>query len=276
MNHKSLKRLCFLVLLLLPGLLNISPVQAGEPDDTVGSANPAMFWCVNRDNPNVIINLDSDAISSATSDSATLDLEAEVDFQQMKSDCEKAGGRLEPIRLSSIEGFVFEFHPDPNGPGGWTAVRSRDVPVVATGPGFQVEWGSEKDGSYSLDNFGAGPITLNLRLPINAHPINPNITVVSTGLGEIWEIDLGFYRGNTPPKDINELRLPADHSRNTLLDPDTRLEIDESGVVSEMPDVGGVLPLDQPTSIIALAIVVLVILPAAGILKLRRSKRVQD
>jgi hypothetical protein len=52
--------------------------------------------------------------------------------------------------------------------------------------------------------------------------------------------------------------------------------IDESGVVSEMPDVGGILPQDQPISTIALAIVVLVILPAAGILKLRRSKRVQD
>jgi hypothetical protein len=273
MNYKLLRRLCFLVLLLLPGLLNITPIQAGEPDNTVGPANPAMFWCVDRNNSNVIINLDSDAISSATSDSATLDPEAEVDFEQMKRDCEKAGGRLEPIRLTRIEGYVFEFHPDLNGPGGWTAVRSRDVPVVATGPGFQVEWGSEKDGFYYLDNFGAGPITLNLRLPINAHPINPNITVVSTGLGEIWEIDLGFYRGNTPPEDINELRLPADHERNTLLSPDTRVGIDENGAVSEMPEVGGVLPLDQPTSTIALAVVVLIILPAAGMLKLRRRRR---
>jgi hypothetical protein len=263
----------------LLGLLNITPVQAGEPDDTVGQANPAMFWCVDRDNPDTIIDLDSDAIGGGGSTvdvEDDLDLEAEVDFEQMKRDCEKADGRLEPIRLTSIEGYVFEFHPDPNGPGGWTAVRSRDVPVVATGPGFQVEWGSEKDGFYYLDNFGAGPITLNLRLPINAHPINPNITVVSTGLGEIWEIDLGFYRGNTPPKDIDELRLPADHERNTLLTPDTRVGIDESGVVSEMPDVGGVLPLDQPTSTIALAVVVLLILPVAGILKLHRSKRFWD
>ena len=65
MNYKLLRRLCFLVLLLLLGLLNISPVQAGEPDNTIGPANPAMFWCVDRDDPYVIINLDSDVPAAA-------------------------------------------------------------------------------------------------------------------------------------------------------------------------------------------------------------------
>jgi hypothetical protein len=180
---------------------------------------------------------------------------------------------LEYARQTRIEGYVFEFHPDPNSTGGWMAVRSRDVPIFATGPSFEVMAGSEKDGFYHFNNFGAGPITLNLRLPPDAHPINPNITVMSTSFDEAWEVDLGFYRGDIPPEDIEALRLPADHRRGALLPADTLIEMDEkTGLISYMPSVGEVLPPSQSFSILVLAGAILVILPIAGILTLQRKR----
>jgi hypothetical protein len=277
----------FLVLLLLPGLVNVTPVQAGDPDGTIGPPNTNLLVCANLAD-HAVVPLDSDAFDGFSEDTLTFNPDIEVNVEQLKGDCKdaeelfKEAGvdidfEVEFLQQTRIQGYVFEFHPDPNGPGGWTAVRSRDVPVVASGPGFEIVWGSEHDGFYYFDNLGAGPITLNLRLPPDGHPINPNIVVMSRSFKEVWTVELGFYRGPIAPGDPDTLRLPDDYPIGTLIPADTILELDEeTGLISEMPNVGGVLPQDQPISVLALAAVVLVMLPAVGIYKLRRKKRVED
>lgn len=283
MKNKPLGLYFFLVLLLLLGLVNTTAVQAGGPDNTVGPPNTNLLVCADLADHS-IIPLDSDAFDGFSKDALTFNPDIEVNVEQLKEDCKDAEDlsrssgadvhfEVEFVRQTRIEGYVFEFHPDPNGPGGWTAVRSRDVPVVASGPGFEIVWGSEPDGYYYFDHLGAGPITLNLRLPLDAHPINPNIVVMSTSLKQVWTVELGFYRGPISPGNLDALRLPADYPIGTLIPADTILELDEeTGLVSEMPNVGGVLFQDQPISVLALAVVILVILPTAGILKLRRKR----
>jgi len=279
MKNKLRNILFLLAVLLLPELVMIGPVQAGEPDWTVGPGDPNKLICV-EENSHLWIPLNSDAFDYYE----TYNPEATVDPERLKRDCQKAEDAyrnagynahftVEYVRQTRIEGYVFEFHPDPNGPGGWTGVRSRDVPVVASGPGFEIIWGSEKDGLYFFNYLGSGPVTLNLRLPPDAHPINPNITVMTEGLPEVWEVDLAFYRGDYPPPDIDEIILPHDHPRRKLVPPDTIIETDEeTGQIVEMPNVGGVLPLEQPIATITLAALILIILPTAGILTVRRKR----
>ncbi|MBN1994216.1 MAG: hypothetical protein JW953_16080 [Anaerolineae bacterium] len=282
MKSKLLRLSFFLVFLLWPGFFNVAPAQAGDPDDTIGPPNQNHLVCIDK-NSLLIVDLDSDAFEGSET-IGFFDPEIEVDVKQLEKDCEAAEDferlfdpsadfTVDYFRQTRIEGHVFEFHPDPNGPGGWTAVRSRDVPVVASGPGFEIFWGSEKDGFYFFNNLGEGPVTLNLRLPPDAYPINPNITVMSRGFAETWpNIDLGFYRGDVPPDDVEELRLPGDHPISTLIPGDTILDTDEYGNILGMPNVGGALSPDRPAVIIILAAVMLVILPAAGILKIRRNR----
>jgi hypothetical protein len=50
---------------------------------------------------------------------------------------------------------------------------------------------------------------------------------------------------------------------------------DAPGDGAGMPDVGGILPQDKPIVITALAIILSIILPMAGIIKLRQ-KRLED
>lgn len=279
MKNKLRNIFFLLALLLLPGIVLIEPVQAGDPDWTIGPPNPNHLVCV-EENSHLVVDLPSDAIDFV----GAIDPDAEVNIERLERECQEVEDRyrdrgfdyrfkLEYLRQTRLEGYVFEFHPDPNGPGGWTGVRSRDVPVVASGPGFEIFWGSEKDGFYYFDNLGAGPVALNLRLPPDAHPINPNIIVMTDGLPRVWEVDLAFYRGNYPPPNIDEIILPHDHPRRKLIAPDTIAEIDEeTGDIVYLPNVGGVLPLDQPVAIIIMATLVLIILPTAGILTVRHKR----
>jgi hypothetical protein len=268
----------------LLAVVTLTPARAGDPDKTVGGVDPNHYICATADH--LFIDFDSDAFNP----DGTLNPDLEVDLEQLEDDCDRfrdsLGARVEFFRQTRIEGFVFEYHPDPNAPGGWQAVASRDVLVVASGPGFEIFWGSEKDGFYYFDYLGAGPVTLNLRLPPDAHPLNPNITVVTTGFSQKWIIPLGFYRGDTPPDDVEALRLPAGVTSLSLLIPgdtiyeDPFLLVDNTtGRIVEggMPNVGGILPSDQSVSTIVLAVVVLMVLPTAGILKLRqrRSKEIE-
>ena len=96
---------------------------------------------------------------------------------------------------------------------------------------------------------------------------------MSRSFSEIWTVDLGFYRGNYPPPNIEEISLPPQYPRSKLVPADTIIEVDEeTGQIVMMPNVGGVLPLDQPVATIALATLVLIILPTAGILTVRRKR----
>jgi len=264
----------------------VRPVQAGEPDGTIGPPNNNLLVCATGDH--LIFPLDSDAFGGDVDGEAIilmeLDPNKKVDVQRLENDCAEANERLkengldyhlrvEYLRQTRIQGYVFEFHPNPDAPGGWMAVPSRDVPVVASGPGFEIVWGSEKDGQYFFDYLGAGPITLNLRLPPDAHPINPNIVVMSRSFLDTWDVDLGFYRGNYPPPNVEEIVLPPEYPRSKLVPADTIIEVDEeTGQIVMMPNVGGVLPLDPSVATLTLATLILILLPTAGILTVRRKR----
>jgi hypothetical protein len=276
MKNKLRNTLFLLALLLLPEFIFITPVQAGDPDWTIGPPNPNLLECYDKSTGDYI-ELPSDAFDQGGGSIFNPDLN--IDVQRLERECKEYGEArgiktgIRFVQQTRIEGYVFEFHPNPDAPGGWMASRSRDVPVVASGPGFEIVWGSEKDGLYFFDNLGAGPVTLNLRLPPDAHPINPNITVMSTSFVEVWEVDLAFYRGNYPPPNVEDIILTPDHPRGKLVAGDTIIETDEeTGQITYMPNVGGVLPLNQPVAVITLAALVLIILPAAGVLTVRRKR----
>ena len=178
-----------------------------------------------------------------------------------------------PIEKTNIEGKVFEFHPvDPSNPAEseWFAVPSHSVPVFATGIGFQIFWVSEPDGSFYFykTRFGEGPIVLNLKLPEDAHPLNPNILIESTGEDETWTVFLGFYRGDVPPPNIDQLKTP---NGNFLPFANTRFE-GLVGIDSKLilPGVGGELQQETSPFVIIAAALMLIVLPGAGFYTLRR------
>ncbi|MDM8529297.1 hypothetical protein QUF58_13970 [Anaerolineales bacterium HSG24] len=127
--------------------------------------------------------------------------------------CDAADGTIVPIMDTLIEGVVYEFHKAGNGE--WVGVPSRNVPVVLNGITFNISWGTNDDGYYVFQNLGAGPMVLNLRLPPDAHPINPNVALFSSGLESGKENApspftalLGFYRGDERPEDVSQLKTP--------------------------------------------------------------------
>ena len=302
-------------LVLITVYFDTSPVQAGEPTGKVGPLNPTMFRCVEKDDPRVIIKdrlelnpikdiaendpttLESSCVSPYNSDfgfDPTDGGQMKGHLNELEDACEDEGGVLIPIEDTRIEGYVYEFHPDVQNPGQWFPVPSRDVKVTAKGIGFDVFWGSEKDGYYYFPNgFGAGPIIVSMDLPYDAHPINPNVVINSTGLEETWTVFLGFYRGDEEPPDVTQLRTPNGNFLpfTTLEDleilsrcgymelptvaksvlPDLPPPGSTLSPTIQIPDVGGTLPQERPITTIALAIILAIILPAAGILKLRRK-----
>ncbi|RME73676.1 MAG: hypothetical protein D6784_11555, partial [Chloroflexi bacterium] len=158
---------------------------------------------------------------------------------------------------------------------------------------FEVFWGSEPDGYYYFPNgFGAGPIVLNLELPPDAHAINPNVIIHSTGLDETWTVFLGFYRGDTPPPDVTQLKTPGGNflpfptledlellSQCGYMDlPNVAKEVmpvlEPPSTVSptvNMPNVGGILVQPLSPGVLAMAVVLAVALPAVGLWTLRRK-----
>lgn len=268
---------------------NTVPVEAGEPVGEVGPINPTMFKCIDEDDGSEI-QLDTiddiiqnDPTTETSSCLANFDVVSDFGFdptdggqlkgflERAENECDDKGGDLVPIRDTRIDGIVFEFHPtnplDPEN-SDWLGVPSRDVPVEARGIGFQIEWGSEKDGTFLFQNLGAGPIILNLRLPPDAHPINPNLVVKSTGREETLTVFMAFYRGDLPAPRIDQLFLDGEGTIPFTAPEDIVLA---TNCGLPIPGVGGTLPQEKPFSIVALAAVLLVILPAAGLIKLYRA-----
>lgn len=255
-----------------------NPAYAGDPDKTVGGIDVNHYVCVTDDH--LVVDLDNDA---ATESNGTLyyDRTKTVNFEKLKEECKEAEEffdinlSLEPVRQTRIEGYVYEFHPDPSAPGGWRGVASRDVPVVASGPGFEIFWGSEDNGFFYFDYLGAGPITFNLRLPPDAHQINPNVTIITDGFADVTSgIYLGFYRGEMPPPDLTTISAPdgvplppANFTFDLTEEEDASL-----ANVTGMPSVGGVLPRETSIFSIALAVILLIALPLAGAVRIRRSR----
>ena len=262
---------------LLLTFINIAHTQAGDPEDIIGPMNLDKFECLETEgddgvekDPPEEIDL-SEELAQIKRESRGDILE---DIAKLEDACDNAANSeiFRPIAKTKIEGRVFEFHPvDPANPAEseWFAVPSQDVPVIAEGVTFEIFWVSEPDGFFYFykTRFGEGPVMLNLRLPEDAHPINPNILIESTGEDEVWTVFLGFYRGDIPPPNIDQLETP---NGNFLPFGNTKFE----GIVgldgeSALPGVGGVLPYNTPASVMALAAVVLIVLPAAGIYTLR-------
>ncbi len=297
-------------------LLSIDSVQAGEPTGKVGPRNPTMYKCVDKDDYRKVIldRLELEPIKDmADNDPSTLDsscFETTIsDFgfdtrdavlfkghlEDLERICENEDedGVLIPIEETRIEGYVYEFHPDVQNPGQWFPVPSRDVPVFAKGIGFEVFWGTAEDGYYYYPNgFGAGPIILSLKLPRDAHPINPNVVINSTGLEETWTVFLGFYRGDVAPADVTQLRTPNGNFLpfTTLADLETLSRcgyMDLPNVAKsvlpdlpppgsaisptiQIPNVGGTLPQERSITLVIVAVILAIALPVAGFLKLRQ------
>ena len=209
-------------------------------------------------------------------------------------ECEDLGGHLAPVRDTRIEGFVYVFNPsDPGNIEGapWVGTPVKDVTVRAKGITFNIFWGTDDNGAFYFDNLGAGPILLNLDLPPNGHMLNPNLLVKSAGTEQVWRNNnLGFYYGDYRPRadqlitpgglplpflaldDIEELSacgyddLPAVAASyeppvipaNVLAD------------TPEIPEVGAELPQKTSVATLLLAAALLILLPVAGIIRIRR------
>ncbi len=332
-----------LILTLLLTVVGVEPAWAGEPTGKIGPMNPTMFKCVDRDNQElyqpdpfrkplafrtikggdeITIErlqdyLDEEAdlrtlncVSSIQFDNWGFDPTDAAEFDAYLADiersCEKRDGRLIPITEARVEGFVYEFLPrDPANPAKseWFGVPTRFVGVEAKGITFKIHWASDENGYYYFRNLGAGPIILNLHLPPNAHAINPDVIVFSTGLGPTSNIEyrepaltahLGFYRGDVGPPDPLALTTP-DGSLLPVTTYDELADLSQCGynnlppiidnmVVElpptvagtdgpEMPDVGGTLPPDHSPVKTILASVVVALLPLGGLLKLYQGRR---
>ena len=270
--------------LLLAMVSTVAPVHAGDPDGVIGPMDIDLFKCLEREDddgnkvdPYQEISIDQEREEIKKESVGKYD----EDIASLEKVCRKKGNDsiLVPIEETKIEGYVYEFHPvDPSNPAEseWFAVPSQDVPVVAEGVSFEIFWGSEPNGYfyYYKTRFGKGPIILNLRLPPDAHPINPNIVIESSGLEETWTVFLGFYRGDVPPPDVTVLRTP---DGNFL--PFTNSNFDSYKSIvgldgkSALPGVGGVLLEQNSTTVSVLAVLLLIVLPAAGVVTLRNRQK---
>ncbi len=268
-----------LIMALVLTFVDFSPTQAGDPDDVIGGMNPEKFECLETEeedgtekDPWEVVDLSEEferieKENPKSNDEFIAKLEDACDNLTRE-------GIFRPLARTKIEGKVFEFHPsDPNNPAEseWFAVPSQSVPVIASGVDFEIFWVSEPDGSFYFykTRFGEGPIILNLKLPDDAHPINPNILIESTGKDEVWTVFLGFYRGNVPPPQVDQLKTP---NGNFLPFSNTKFEY-IVGVDGKfmLPGVGGELPRQESTWVMALAAAMLAALPLAGLLKLRQN-----
>ncbi len=290
-----------------------TPVRGGEPGGTIGPMNPTMFKCMDKDDriselfqPDPfnkqyyvrvtfirggveipISQLDDFLADNPDAREQTCSNEIKVDFgfdttdaaqfeaylDDLDRTCSKKGGKIVPITDTRIDGKVYEFHPDVNKPGEWFAVPSRSVPVMAKGITFEITWGTDDNGYFYFPNLGAGPINLNLNLPPDAHMLNANVVAFSSGLEETQSFALGFYRGDGPAPDPDKLRLPDGGALSVGNFTDIQT-LARCGY-TDMPNVGGVLPKEQSISTIVIMVAVLIVLPVAGLVRLR-ANRLED
>ncbi len=257
-----------------------STANAGDPEDIIGPVNLDKLECVEKRKegdssrePFAVVNIDLERAEIKKKSRGDL----VQDAKDLEKVCKEKGDNsfIRGIAKTKIEGYVYEFHPvDPENPAEseWFAVPSRDVPVVAEGVTFEIFWGSEPNGYfyYYKTRFGEGPIVLNLRLPEDAHPLNPNILIESSGLEETWTVFLGYYRGDVGPPDVDKLETPSGNflpfgntTYNSIVGLDGK---------SALPGVGGILPEQTSPVVIVLAAVILVALPVAGTFTFRRKR----
>lgn len=268
--------------LALAAMVLAAPIQAGDPDDVVGGYDINDFECLERGNDGDDDDDDNDGDFDTVVDISeplreilrTSTGNAAEDVERLRGACDRLAdgeGRLVPIEKTEIEGYVYEFVP-----GGeadeWIAIPRGGIPVVAEGISFEIFWVSEDNGYYYYykTRFGSGPILLNLQLPPGTTAINPDILIESTGREETWTIPLGFYRGDIPPPNIEDLRTPEGEP---LPLGDSEF-YDFTGIDgrSALPAVGGIKEEGNSMSVMALAAVVAIILPLIGVVAIRRNR----
>jgi hypothetical protein len=317
---------------ILMGFLVPKVVLAGEPTGEIGPMNPTMFKCTDKDGFTLIQpdpfrkpltrvfvrgggtiydleSIDEILAKNPTARESICTSETIYDFgfdtrdavlfegylEQLKRECDEfPNSTLKPITDTRIEGFVYDFRPtDPQNPESteWFGYPTK-VNVIAKGITFEIFWGTDDNGAYYFNNLGAGPILLNVQLPPNAHMVNPNIFIDSTGLEETHKATLGFYRGDYRPQigqlvtpdgvplpflglgDIEDLSmcgytdLPAVVSE---YEPPSSL-VTKEDLLKAIPDVGGVLPQEPATPTIVTAVIILLALPVAGVIHLRHKQ----
>lgn len=272
------------VQMVLPGLLAMAvmmvinpPVFAGDPDDTIGPANPNVLVCKSKEDGKYI-NLENDAFPGTEGGTIDFDPTEDVDVSRLENECEDENGFLEYIAQTEIEGYLYEYVPSPEDPDEWIAIPRPGIPVIAEGIDFEIYWITEKDPAgyfyFYKTRFGSGPILLNAQLPPDATPLNPNIRIESTGFLDTWTVYLGFYRGDVEPPPLEELRTP-DGQR--LPAADTRF-YDNVGLDGKtaLPAVGGIKEEKSMIPTIAVAAIVIITLPLVGVIWMRKNKGRDD
>ena len=217
-------------------------------------------------------------------------------LRRLERECKKEDDRgvIVPIADTRVEGYVYEFHPvDPANPATseWFSVPSKDVMVRARGITFEIYWGAGNEGYFYFPNLGAGPITVDLQLPKDVHPINKDVVIFSSGLEETWTLFMGFYRGDVPPPNPAQLKTPDGNFLPfvTLADIEAMSKCGSTefpevagdallpvGVIGSsdaiLPNVGGVVQEPQNWVVPIIAIVVLALLSIAGLHTVRKPK----
>ena len=92
--------------------------------------------------------------------------------------CASCSGGMNPTpvpNLSRIDGYVYDYTSG-------AAVPIKDMGVTLTGCSWEAVWGTDDHGFFYFHNLGEGTAYVNLRLPPNGHPINPNVVVNTTGM----------------------------------------------------------------------------------------------
>ncbi len=173
--------------------------------------------------------------------------------------CTGGGGTPTPVaNTSSIVGYVYDYSTGP-------AVPVKDLGVTLTGCSWDAVWGTDDNGYFYFNNLGQGAAYVNLQLPPNAHAINPNVLVNTSGMTQTYTVYLGFYVGDQPP--LGELTTPDGKSLTGINEQTVTLPPTTTPNGTMMPDVGGTFP--DSYLFIGLTAVLLLFLPAAGLAELR-------
>ncbi len=307
-----MRKLYFLTTFIGLFIVSAGIAWAGEPINEIGPMEPTMFRCIDDEGDTLFEEwFDPHSATEKNTcvddgnninyfvDGRLFDATDSGQFNALLADydreCDSIGGNLIPIRDTRVEGVVYEFrptNPDNLAVTEWFGIPVKDVIVEAQGISFEIIWGTDDNGTYYFDGLGAGPVLLNLRLPPDAHMLNPNAYVASSGIDETLKVNLGYYRGDFRPQitqlvtpdgvplsylelfDIEELSQCGYDDLPAVIEsyePPSPL-IDKETALQTIPNVGGVLPIKTSASTIGVALFFLIVLPTAGILKIRRSR----
>lgn len=176
--------------------------------------------------------------------------------------CPNCSGGMNPTpvpNLSTVDGYVYDYTSG-------APVAIKDMGVTLTGCSWEAVWGTDDHGFFYFRNLGEGTAYVNLQLPPNAHPINPNVVVNTTGMTDtVYTVYMGFYTGATPPS--GPFTTPDGMS---LTGTSPTVIVRAEGATADgapLPDVGGTLP--DSYLVIGLSALLLMTLPVAGLTRLR-------